>query len=718
MKISIIIVNYKTREKILRCIESVIKQTKNVSFEIIVVDNEGDTTLERKLKLFEKIKYVKTKANLGFGAGNNLGAKVAKGEYLFFLNPDTEIKENAVEGLYKLIETNKTYGAVAPLLIDSNLKPFETQSRKEITPLSAIFSFSFLRKIFPNKSIYNDVFLKTLNKKDFFEVDAIPGAAFMISKDLFNRINGFDEKFFLYFEENDLSRRIKKLGFKLLINTKAKVVHFVGQSTKNLENASKVFEKSRFYYLRKHFGLLKASFTEGIIRFNKYSCLLIFALVIGLMLRFINLDNGMSFIGDQGWFYISARDMLLTGNIPLLGITSSHTWLHQGPLWTYMLSISLFLFNFNPLAGAYLTIVIGILTIWLMYKIGSEIFSKNIAILAALMYSVSPAIVFSDRTPFDPSVVPIFSLLYFYSIYKWITGDKHFFSVSFLFLAILYNLELATFSLSIPLFVILIYGFFKKTHWFKIILNKKTIFYAFILGVIPMVPILISDFSNGFKQTVVFLAWVIYKPLSHILSLNFVNSDGNYSIFFQFLLNNLSNLVIANSPYISFIIFISAFLFLIIKVLKNPTPGINLLFVFLVIGLAGIIINQTPSDAYLPILFPFIIYLISYFINYLGKIKLIYLFFMLTLLINIYFSLVNNYRNEMSDRLKAVNKIINLVGNNKFNLIGKGNASQFISFTMNYEYLLWWKGYPVSSEAEKTKIFIEETNGNIIITKK
>ena len=76
----------------------------------------------------------------------------------------------------------------------------------------------------------------------------------------------------------------------------------------------------------------------------------------------------MNFIGDQGWFYISARDILLTGKIPLVGITSSHIWLHQGPYWTYMLAIMLFLFHFNPVSGAYLTAVIGLLTVFLIYR--------------------------------------------------------------------------------------------------------------------------------------------------------------------------------------------------------------------------------------------------------------------------------------------------------------------------------------------------------------
>src|SRR3990172_3783075 len=116
-------------------------------------------------------------------------------------------------------------------------------------------------------------------------------------------------------------------------------------------------------------------------------------LVVGAFLRLDRLGELMAFIGDQGWFYLSARDMLISGNIPFVGITSSHTWLHQGPLWTYMLAGALWISNFNPVSGAILTALGGTSSIFLIYKLGKEFFSKTFGLVAALVYATSPLII-------------------------------------------------------------------------------------------------------------------------------------------------------------------------------------------------------------------------------------------------------------------------------------------------------------------------------------
>src|SRR5436190_19601262 len=105
--------------------------------------------------------------------------------------------------------------------------------------------------------------------------------------------------------------------------------------------------------------------------------LLLLIILLGGFLRFFNLSQLMLFIGDQGWFYLSARDMLLTGHIPLVGIASSHPWLHQGALWTYLLAIFLWLFHFNPLSGAYISILLDTIAIGLIYKLGKTFFSQK-----------------------------------------------------------------------------------------------------------------------------------------------------------------------------------------------------------------------------------------------------------------------------------------------------------------------------------------------------
>ena len=174
----------------------------------------------------------------------------------------------------------------------------------------------------------------------------------------------------------------------------------------------------------------------------------------------------------------------------------------------------------------------------------------------------------------------------------------------------------------------------------------------------------------------------------------------------------------------SLILFIGGFMLLIYLVLKNrKLEEARLILLFLLaISLAGIIINQTPSDAYLPIIFPFIIFSNAILFEFLLKMKfskyVSVLLLLLILLLNSYSILKNDLTTELKDRTNAADKIIKLTNNQEFNLIGKGAGSQFRSFTMNYEYLLWWKGYPVSENTVKTKIVVWETQKGIIISKK
>jgi len=136
VNISIIIVNYNVKKELFNSIKSVYASKPKVLFEIIVVDNDEVKTINHELnKKFPKVKYIKSPGNNGFGAGNNLGAKHAKGEYLFFLNPDTIVKPGAVDNLFSFIKNNKKVGIAAPMLYHENEKLFKLQGEEELTPL-------------------------------------------------------------------------------------------------------------------------------------------------------------------------------------------------------------------------------------------------------------------------------------------------------------------------------------------------------------------------------------------------------------------------------------------------------------------------------------------------------------------------------------------------------------------------------------------------------
>lgn len=723
--ISIIIVNYHVKERLLKCIESIYASKPKTQFEIIVVNNgEDDGTGVSLKKTFPKTIYIKSEKNLGYGGGNNLGAKHAKGEYLFILNPDTLVFKDTIDELVEFSNKNKHVGIVAPMLVDKNNVPFKLQGTSELTPLKGIICLSFIEKLFPNNSISKKYLLKDWNHQELHAVEVAPGTAFLISKELFTKIDGFDESFFLYFEEDDISKRVRALGKKIFILVKSKIFHEVGASTKQLDNTNSIFAKSRFKYFKKHYGVLKAILVESFLGINKISLSVLLILLLAIFLRLYNLGNGMPFIGDQGWFYLSARDLLVHGQIPLVGITSSHTWLHQGPLWTYMLSFVLLVSKFNPISGACLTVGFGVLTTVLMYLLGKEMFSQKVGLIAALLYSSSPLIISFDRMAFDPSLIPFFTVLYLFALVKWLKGNINYFPLILLLLAILYNLELATFTLTFPFILIFIYGLFKRTDWIKKLLNIRIISASILLPLVIMLPVIIYDFSNGFKQTIVFVGWTLYKPFSVLLRHSSGNLLGNLKVVADFGILNLQRLIFQDNLLIALLIFIFGFLLLIFQVIKSRKlnePKSILLFL-LAIGLLGIIVNQIPSDAYLPIILPFVIFTVAILFDQLLKVKLLKYFVIIFILaitiLNAQAVMRNDLVNDLQNRIKIADEIIMVANNKPYNLIAKGIGSEFSSTTMNYEYLLWWKGHPVSKENVNVKIVVWQLPKEIIIYKK
>jgi hypothetical protein len=723
IQISIIIVHYKVRDRLFACLESIYNSKPKAAFEIIVVDNDEKKIIKNDLlNKFPKVKYIESNKNIGYGGGNNLGAKQALGSHLFFLNPDTLVFKNTVDLLFQFLEENKEVGIVSPLLVDKKGFPFFLQGTRELTPLRGIICLSFLNRIFPNNSISKEYWLKDWNHEANKEVDVCPGTVLMIRTDLFRQIDGFDRKFFLYFEEDDLSKRVREKGYKIYITPKAKIFHEVGASTKQVSNTNKIFAESRFWYFKKHYGLLKAIAVEAFLGLNKNLLFIILILALALFLRLYNISSGMTFIGDQGWFYLSARDLLINGKIPLVGITSSHTWLHQGPLWTYLLSLSLLVFRFNPVAGGYLTTLFGVLTTFLMYSLGKKMFSTRIGVISALLYAVSPLIIFFDRMPFDPSPIPFFTIIYLYALYKWIKGNIRYFPIILLSIAILYNLELATFTLVFPFVLIFAYGFFKKKTWVTGLLDKKIVAYSVILPLLIMFPVIVYDFSHGFKQTVVFLGWTIYKPFSFLIKRSSAGILANLNVMANFALNNIQSLIFKLNAIAALCILAFSLGNLLWTTFKKREIAKILLLLLLVISLAGVAINQTPSDAYLPIIFPFVIFSVGIFFDFLLNfkyLKYLSIFLLLVILVvNIFLAFKQDQATEFKNRMLVVDKIISLSGGREYNLVGEGKGSEFSSFTMNYEYLLWWKGHPLSKVNQKTKVFISEDNKGIQVSLK
>ncbi len=730
MTISIIIVHYQVSDLLLSCLRSLYKNHNKEDFEVIVVDNDEVATIDRKLKKeFPHATYVKNKQNTGYSGGNNLGACVAKGTFLFFLNPDTLVKKNTLAIMSDYLEKHKEAGIVAPLLLDKNETAYPLQGTKELTPLRAIFALSFLQKLFPKNPIANSYWNKDWNKKETKAVDVVPGSAFMIRRELFEKLKGFDERYFLFFEEHDICNRVKELGFTIVIVPSAQIIHLWGESTKkSTKNIQAIFEKSRFYYFKKFYGLLPAMLIESILRFSKMTVVLLGIVGIAAFLRFYLLDRYMVFIGDFAWFYLSAKDMLFTGQIPLVGIASSHPWIHQGAFWTYLLASALAFGAFDPLAGGYLAAGIGVLTVLVVYVCTKHMFDTKTALFTAGFFATSPLIVFASRMPYHTSPIPLFVALYLYSLYQWVKGKPRYFSFSLFFLMVLYNFELATIVLVSTLVVFLLYGFYKKTQWFKQIFSKNILILSFLAMIIPLTPMFLYDVSHGFPQTVKFGMWLGYRML--ILfgypPLHPEIPTGTYAHMLPFLEHALQQFYYLPNALFASGISLASIVVLAWLLWTKKQAVYFLLTLSLFVPLIIIFFGKTPSEAYLPMLFVqgaiLVGMLFSFFITTLRSSKwLVYSLFVLLMSANIFTLLGANFFTSNAGtflaKKEAVKKIISQAKNKEFVIQGKGPGSQFQSFAMPYTYITWWLGNSESKSAKQVFFIAEDTNG-ITIDKK
>jgi GT2 family glycosyltransferase/4-amino-4-deoxy-L-arabinose transferase-like glycosyltransferase len=730
LQVSIVIVHYEVEKELFVCVSSIFKAKPNVSFEIIVVDNDQKGMLEKQLKgKFPQVKYIKSYKNVGFGAGNNIGAKSATGKYLLFLNPDTFVEKGAIDELYSFMDKNPNAGMVAPLLLNPSRSIYSDQGSDEYNFINGIVVLSFVNKLFPNNIISRKFFHRNWNKKRVEEFDVVPGTAFIISKELFERSGRFDEKLFLYFEEYDLAKRLRKFGNKNYIIPQAKVRHIWEASTKKENDIKEIFSKSRQYFFKKYYGSFFASVVEFISNFGKHELALGAILVMSIYLGLFRINELMVFIGDQGWFYLSARDLLVNGHIPLVGIASSHPWLHQGAFWTYLLALFLWIFHFNPVSGAYLTVILGVLSVFGIYIVGSKLFSKRIGLIASLLYATSPLVVYNSRFPYHTSPIPLFALALIYFTYKFVRGKYSYLPLMILFSAVLYNFEIATAALWGTIAGILAYLFYKKQIQFRELLNKKNIVVSIFSLVIPLFPMILYDVRNGFPQTLKFAAWIFYKIFSLLGSSQQSFSINKTVTVISFLFNNFTKLIFASSSLIAFIIFVALACWILYSIVwrrEGARSGQGLLILLFIIPLTLIIFNQTPSDAYLPMLFPIVVLLFSILFDQFMNAKKALIISMIiiaaTVFSNVSYMLENNFALDrysamftLDKRVLMAKEILNMTGDSEYNLVGKGPGSEFKSFTMNYEYLTWWMGHGPSRDNKNFKIYISESASGIKI---
>jgi len=221
MDISIVIVNYNSKEKTKDCLKS-IKDSDlgDLKYEIIVVENNSSDKLDDLKKEIIDFKLIKSPVNLGMGGGNNLAIKKAQGEFVLILNPDTILKKVVIKIFWEYIKENPDVYIVGPKLLNPDLS-LQFSCAKFPRPWTPIFRRTFLSRFF--KKHLDWFLMKNFSHDIIKEVDWLMGSCLMIRKKDFE---GFDERFFMYFEDIDVCRRAWREGKKVVYCPEAEVIHF------------------------------------------------------------------------------------------------------------------------------------------------------------------------------------------------------------------------------------------------------------------------------------------------------------------------------------------------------------------------------------------------------------------------------------------------------------------------------------------------------------
>ena len=230
MQVSIIIVNYNTKHLTADCIDSIIAKTSEVEYEIILVDNASSYGSQAKFSSDGRILFLEAGDNLGFGKANNLGAQHAKGDYIFFLNSDTLLLNNAIYEMWRYCEEHKedNIGGLGCILCDGNNQ--RCHSYAKLNTWKDIVKSYFLAPYTKKKAKEIMAMDAEDESKDAFEVGYVTGADLFVSRKVIDECGCFDPEFFMYSEESEMQWRFRKHGYHNMIIKSPKIMHLEGMS--------------------------------------------------------------------------------------------------------------------------------------------------------------------------------------------------------------------------------------------------------------------------------------------------------------------------------------------------------------------------------------------------------------------------------------------------------------------------------------------------------
>lgn len=267
MDLSILIVNYNTRELTLDALRSVYRSQTNYTFEVILIDNHStDGSVEAIKEEFPQVKIIENQENVGFAKANNQGIRRAAGRYILLLNSDTIIQPATLEIMLRFMDQHPNIGASGckVVLPDGSL---DKACRRGFPTPSASFYYAFgLAKLFPHVPKFNQYQLSYLDPDDDYPVDCLVGAFMLVRREVIDHVGMLDEDFFMYGEDVDWCYRIKKAGWEIYYYPKTSIIHYKGAGKKR--KSRKVvyeFHRAMILFHRKHYQKSYSWLVNGLV---------------------------------------------------------------------------------------------------------------------------------------------------------------------------------------------------------------------------------------------------------------------------------------------------------------------------------------------------------------------------------------------------------------------------------------------------------------------
>ena len=257
MKLSVIVINFNVKYFLEVCLHSALRAGKGTDMEIIVVDNNStDGSCAFIKEKFPSVILIENNDNKGFSKANNQGVAIATGEYILFLNPDTVMPEDFFIKTLAYMDSHPKAGALGPRLIDGK-GDFAPDAKKSFPSLSvAIFKTTGINKIFSKSPYFNKYYAVNIGERETAAVEVLSGCCMLVRRKAMDEAGGpFDESYFMYCEDVDLSYRIQKTGYENIYFPEADLIHYKGESTRKMTlSYVRIFNEALVTFVKKHYS--------------------------------------------------------------------------------------------------------------------------------------------------------------------------------------------------------------------------------------------------------------------------------------------------------------------------------------------------------------------------------------------------------------------------------------------------------------------------------